>query len=97
MRGDNIVGYGRYNYVYDSGRDGTFLATGFSRREARMSIYIMPGYQGYGAILAKLGKYKPGAACLYVNRLSDIDLRVLRQLIQTGQRDLNRKWAVHPV
>ncbi|UWQ32245.1 DUF1801 domain-containing protein [Leisingera sp. M527] len=96
MWGPSIIGYGRYHYRYATGREGDFLATGFSPRKARHSIYIMPGYQDYGAILARLGKHKLGRSCLYVNKLADIDLEVLAELIRTGLKDLNAIWPVQP-
>ena len=55
MWGPSIIGYGSYHYVYDSGREGDFLATGFSPRKANMSVYIMPGYTDFSDILARLG------------------------------------------
>ncbi|MHA6267326.1 DUF1801 domain-containing protein [Aliiroseovarius sp. CAU 1755] len=94
MWGPTIIGYGRYHYRYDSGREGDFLATGFSPRKARHSIYIMPGYADFGDILARLGKHKMGKSCLYVNKLADIDLDVLAELIRAGLRDLEQKWPV---
>lgn len=96
MWGPSIIGYGQYHYVYDSGRQGDFLATGFSPRKARHSIYIMPGYADFGDILARLGKHKMGKSCLYVNKLADIDLDVLAELIRAGLADLNQKWPVQP-
>ncbi|MDC0738981.1 DUF1801 domain-containing protein [Cognatishimia sp. SS12] len=96
MWGPSIVGFGRYHYVYDSGREGDFLATGFSPRKANLSIYIMPGYQDYSDILSRLGKHKLGKSCLYVNKLADIDLEVLAELIRAGLRDLNDIWPVAP-
>lgn len=96
MWGASIVGYGRYHYRYDSGREGDFLATGFSPRKANLSIYIMPGYRDYGAILERLGKHKTGVSCLYVNKLADIDLAVLEELIRAGLRDLDTHWPVEP-
>lgn len=96
MWGPSIIGYGRYHYRYESGREGDFLATGFSPRKARLSIYIMPGYADFSAILMRLGKHRLGKSCLYVNKLADIDLDVLGELIQAGLRDLDAKWPVHP-
>jgi hypothetical protein len=92
--GGSIVGYGQYHYVYDSGREGDFLATGFSPRKASLSIYVMPGYRDFGDILSRLGKHKHGKACLYVNRLADIDTEVLAELIREGLADLKRKYPV---
>ncbi|KIC22290.1 MULTISPECIES: DUF1801 domain-containing protein [unclassified Leisingera] len=96
MWGPSIVGYGRYHYRYATGREGEFLATGFTPRRARHSIYIMPGYQDYSAILARLGKHRLGKSCLYVNKLADIDLNVLAELIRAGIKDLNAIWPVQP-
>jgi len=96
MWGPTIVGYGQYHYRYATGREGDFLATGFSPRKASMSIYIMPGYGDFGDLLARLGKHKTGKSCLYVNKLADVDLSVLEELIAAGLRDLNTHWPVEP-
>ena len=71
MWGPTMVGYGSYHYVYDSGREGDFLATGFSPRKANLSVYILPGYADFGSILVRLGKHKKGKSCLYINKLAD--------------------------
>ncbi|MFN0114343.1 MAG: DUF1801 domain-containing protein [Paracoccaceae bacterium] len=92
--GPSIVGYGRYAYTYASGHSGEMCATGFSPRKAELSIYILPGYQDYGAILADLGRHRTGKSCLYVRRLSDIDEAVLKRLIAAGVADLARRWPV---
>ncbi|WP_366525761.1 DUF1801 domain-containing protein [Planktotalea sp.] len=91
-----MIGFGRYYYKYETGREDDFLATGFSPRKSNLSIYIMPGYQDYGAIMERLGKHKLGKSCLYVNKLSDIDLNVLEELITAGLKDLDKIWTVHP-
>ena len=96
MWGPTIVGYGSYHYKYDSGREDDFLATGFSPRKANLVLYIMPGYQDYGALLADLGKHKLGKSCLYVNKLADVDIDVLKRLIRTGLDDLGKIWPVTP-
>ena len=96
MWGPSIVGYGRYHYRYESGREGDFLATGFAPRKANLVIYIMPGYTDFSAILARLGKHKIGKSCLYINKLDDIDLDVLKELIAAGIEDLGRHWPVEP-
>lgn len=94
MWGPSIIGYGRYDYVYDSGRSGSMCATGFSPRKANLSLYIMPGYADFGDLMARLGKHKTGAACLYINKLADIDEGVLRELIAAGVTDLRSKYPV---
>lgn len=96
MWGPSIIGYGQYHYIYDSGREGDFLATGFSPRKAAHSIYIMPGYSDFSGILDRLGKHKIGKSCLYVNKLADIDLDVLAELIKAGLADLDGRWPVQP-
>ena len=96
MWGPTIIGYGQYHYVYDSGREGDFLATGFSPRKAQHSIYVMPGYTDFSEILSRLGKHKIGKSCLYVNKLADIDLDVLAELIRAGLDDLDKRWPVQP-
>ena len=94
--GSSIVGYGRYHYVYESGREGDYLATGFSPRNRNFSVYIMPGYAGFGNILDRIGKHKLGKSCMYFKCLADIDENALRDLIRAGLEDLRRYWAVRP-
>ena len=96
MWGSNIIGYGSYDYRYASGHDGRWLATGFSPRKREISVYIMPGYQDYGDILARLGRHRLGKSCLYIRHLADIDQDVLAELIRAGLRDLGRLWPVMP-
>jgi hypothetical protein len=96
MWGPSMIGYGSYHYVYESGREGDMLATGFSPRKAKHSIYILPGYADYSAILQRLGKHGKGKSCLYINKLADIDLDVLAELIETGLTDLSQIWPVKP-
>ncbi len=81
MWGETIVGFGSYHYKYASGREGDWFLTGFSPRKSAMSLYIMPGYGQFDAIMARLGKHKTGRACLYINKLDDVDLAVLEELI----------------
>jgi hypothetical protein len=96
MWGPSLFGYGQYHYRYETGREGDFLATGVSPRKANLSIYIMPGYTDYTEIMARLGKHKTGAACLYVNKLADVDIDVLEELVRAGLSDLGRKYDVAP-
>lgn len=96
MWGDSIVGFGQYHYRYATGREGDFLATGFLPRKSNLSIYIMPGYGDFADILQNLGKHKLGKSCLYVNKLADIDLDVLAQLITAGLERLDQIWPVRP-
>ena len=86
MWGPAIIGYGRYHYKYDSGREGDSMQIGFSPRKAKLVVYIMPGYR-YGDMeekLSRLGKHKLGKSCLYINKLADIDLSVLEEMVLDG-------------
>ena len=96
MWGPSIVGYGRYHYRYDSGREGEFLATGFSPRKASLVVYVMPGYGDFGDILDRLGKHRLGKSCLYINKMADIDAAVLEELIRAGLADLATRRDVRP-
>jgi len=90
MWGERIVGFDTYHYKYASGREGDWFKIGFSPRKQAITIYIMPGYQDYSAILKKLGPHKTGKCCLYIKRLEDIDLSVLNQLLRQGYNDAPR-------
>ncbi|WP_299957146.1 DUF1801 domain-containing protein [uncultured Roseobacter sp.] len=89
-----MLGYGTYDYTYASGRSGTFFATGFAPRKAKLSVYIMPGYADFSTILADLGKHKTGKSCLYINKLEDVDTDVLKRLLRAGLDDLASRWPV---
>jgi len=92
MWGTAIIGFGSYHYTYESGREGGWMMTGFSPRKQNISIYIMPGFSRYGAIMKKLGKYKTGKSCLYVKNLDDIDRGMLRKLVETSVADMRQKY-----
>ena len=96
MWGESIVGFGQYHYRYAIGREGDFLATGFPPRKSNLSIYIMPGYGDFSDILQNLGKHKLGKSCLSVNKLADINLDVLSQLVTAGLERLDQMWPVRP-
>ena len=82
MWGPSIVGFGTYHYRYASGREGDFMETGFAARKRAITLYIMAGFSEYGDLLAKLGKHDTGKSCLYVKRLADVDLAVLREMVE---------------
>ena len=92
MWGNSIIGFGSYHYVYDSGREGNWFLTGFSPRKQHFSLYIMSGFAILDEELKKLGKYKTGKGCLYINKLDDVDLNVLKQLIQQSVSHLQQKY-----
>jgi hypothetical protein len=92
MWGGSIIGFGTYDYEYASGRTGSWPRIGCSPRKQSLTIYIMPGFDRYEEIMAKLGKYKTGKSCLYVNRLEDIDLVVLEELAVESLAYMDRKY-----
>ena len=82
MWGDSIIGFGTYHYKYASGREADWFLTGFSPRVQNLTLYIMSGFDEYDDLLSKLGKHSTGKSCLYVKRLENIDLDVLKELIE---------------
>jgi hypothetical protein len=93
MFGATIIGYGSYAYRYDSGHGGESIAAGFSPRKSALVIYNI----GSGGRLAgNLGIYEAGKGCLYIKKLSDIDLGVLQEMVVTGMEDLRKLWPVTP-
>jgi hypothetical protein len=84
MWGESIIGFGQYHYKYDSGREGDYFLTGFSPRKNDITIYIMDGFSNHKNSLEKLGKHKSSVSCLYIKKLEDINLDVLRDIIQSS-------------
>ena len=87
----SIIGFGRYHYKYESGREGESSVIAFSPRKQNLTVYIMPGFSNYKELLALLGKYKLGKSCLYINKLQDIDLRILKKIAKRSVQDMNEK------
>lgn len=92
MWGTGIVGFGAYHYRYASGHEGDACLTGFASRKGDISIYLTCGFDGDEALLATLGKHKMAKACLYVRRLSDIDLSVLEQLVTQSVAEVRLRY-----
>ena len=92
MWGAAIVGFGSYHYKYESGREGDNLRVGFSPRKSNLAVYIMPGYTDFSEILARLGKHKKGKSCLNINKLADVDMEVLEELVRAGFADIEAKY-----
>ncbi len=98
MWGPTIIGYGSYHYKYESGREGDATRSGFSPRKAKHSLYLMGRYcdeatgKKVDALLEKMGKHTTGASCVYVNKLADIDLDVLEEIIRVCWDAMNRKY-----
>ena len=81
MWGSSIIGFGSYHYKGASGREGDWMLIGFSPRKQNLTLYLMAGFDNYAPLLKKLGKHKTGRSCLYINKLADVDVKVLKELI----------------
>jgi len=92
MWGPSIVGFGKYHYKYESGREGDFFISGFSPRKQNLTIYIMPGFKKYEELMKKLGKYKTGKSCLYIKRLEDVDMKILKELVSSSFKYMKEKY-----
>jgi hypothetical protein len=92
MWGGSIVGFGSYHYKYASGHEGDACLMGFSPRKGNIVLYLMGGIINGGDLLKKLGKHKAGKGCLYINKLSDIDMDVLKKLMETSFNYMKETW-----
>jgi len=82
MWGTSMVGFGTYHYKNEGGREGDWFVAGFSPRKQNLTLYIMAGFSQYDELLSKLGKFKTGKSCLYINKIEDVDLKTLKELIK---------------
>lgn len=93
MWGASIVGFGTYHYKYESGREGDAPLAGFASRRGDITLYLASGFPGQDELLSKLGKHKTGKGCLYIRKLSDVDLKTLEKLIVESYAERKRN---HP-
>ncbi len=93
MWGTSIVGFGEYHYKYDSGREGDMCRSGFSARKTALTIYCLSGFEKQSNLLKKLGKHKLGKSCLYIKKISDVDIDILRDIIR---KDWDHMAIKHP-
>ncbi|MCB0661979.1 MAG: DUF1801 domain-containing protein [Saprospiraceae bacterium] len=89
--GKDLIGYGTYTYTTRSGEKNEWFLTGFSPRKSKFSLYIISGVESDPDLIAKLGKYKNGKSCLYINKLEDVNIEVLKSLIIKGFEDMKQK------
>jgi hypothetical protein len=92
MWGPSIIGFGSYSYKYDSGREGQMCRIGFSPRKGQTVLYMINGYEGEPELMAKLGKFKTGKSCLYVKKLSDLNMPVLEELVVRSLKYMDEKY-----
>lgn len=91
--GPSIIGYGSYHYVYESGREGDWMLTGLSPRKQALTLYIMAGFDRYDELMERLGKYRTGKSCLYINKLEDVDLEVLEELVRLSVEHMKERYG----
>lgn len=92
MWGDSIVGFGNYHYKYKSGQEGDWFLTGFSSRKLNITIYIMSGFKDFTDKLEKFGNYKTSSSCLYINKLDNINIQLLKELIKESVAKMKREY-----
>ncbi|MXZ43806.1 MAG: DUF1801 domain-containing protein [Gammaproteobacteria bacterium] len=92
MWGSSIIGFGAYRYHYRSGRQGEWALVSVSPRARNVTVYIMPGFSDFEHLMNKLGKYKTGRSCLYLNKLEDVDRAVLYELIKESVAYMKTKY-----
>ncbi|MDQ7026714.1 MAG: DUF1801 domain-containing protein [Anaerolineae bacterium] len=88
MWGTSIVGFGSYHYKYESGREGDMMLVGFSPRKQAITLYNLTNAENSDNLLSKLGKYKTGKGCLYIKKTEDVDMDVLRELVQQSAQHM---------
>ena len=89
MWGPSIVGFGTWHYKYASGREGDWPVAAFSPRKRDLTLYLTPGFEEHHELMQNLGKHSTGKSCLYIKRLSDIDVPTLKKLIKKSVKDLD--------
>lgn len=92
MWGSSIIGFGSYQYQYESGRQGQGMLVGFAPRKSSLVVYITPGFAAYGGLLKRLGKHRRSVSCLYLGRLKRIDQQVLRELIKLSVAEMRNRY-----
>ena len=93
MWGTSIIGFGKYHFRYESGREGDWMVAGFSPRKQNLTIYMMGGLENQEELLSKVGKAKHSVGCLYVKKLEDIDLNVLSDMIKLSITTVKNRYA----
>lgn len=92
MWGESIIGFGTYHYKYASGREGDFMRIGFAPRKQNIALYLMTGANRDQHLITKLGKYKTGKSCLYINKLAEVDIDVLKEMITSSIKLMDEKY-----
>lgn len=92
MWGDSLIGFGHYHYKRKDGSEHEFFRIGFSPRKSNLTVYLMFGMKNHKDLLKKLGKHKMGSGCLYINKLDDVDLKVLKKMITVAYKEMKKLY-----
>ncbi len=92
MWGPSIIGFGKYDYTYESGHSGTSMRVGFSPRKTAMTLYVVPGYENKSELLERLGPHTLGRSCLYIKDLSKIDAKALEEIIAMSLKEMAERY-----
>ncbi|MEO7978006.1 DUF1801 domain-containing protein [Flavobacterium sp.] len=92
MWGQNIIGFGRYHYKYESGHEGDAPLVAFSPRKDAISLYLDASFENKEALLSKFGRHKAGKGCIYIKKIADIEVEVLKKMISLSVENLNKLY-----
>ena len=92
MWGPSIIGFGSYHYRYASGREGDAPRAGFSPRSGALTVYCVPSFAAQRGLLGRLGPHKTSVSCLYIRRLDDVDVNVLRVIVERSFKEVNKRY-----
>jgi hypothetical protein len=93
MWGTSIVGFGDYRYKYASGREGDWFLVGFSPRKQNLTLYLMGGLNEHEELLGNLGKHTTGKGCLYIKKLEDVNMKILKELVTASVKRMQKLTA----
>jgi len=97
LYGIGTIGFGVYNYEYDSGRKGEAHTLGFYPRKGKITAYLMDGTARYSELLSKLGKHTTTGYCIYIKRLSDVELPILVRILEESYKNIHKKSQDGPI
>jgi hypothetical protein len=92
MWGQNIIGFGRYHYKYESGQEGDAPLVAFSPRKDAISLYLYSSFENKEELLSKFGKHKAGKGCIYIKKIADIEVEILKKMIALSVENLNKLY-----
>lgn len=92
MWGQNIIGFGSYHYKYESGHEGDAPLVAFSPRKEAISLYLYPSFENKEELLSQFGKHKAGKGCIYIKKIADIKVEILKKMISLSVKNLTKLY-----